>query len=104
AFAPGRVGPRAGDHGRGHVAAVHVQRPARDGAPAVDGTVRLARQPGPDAQQRPAPGPRALPRGLLALRVVALLEAEPAPRDVEARVVAHGPQPQAGLVGPRAHE
>ena len=62
-------------------------------------------QPGADAQERPAPGPVALPRVLLAVDPVHLLEAEPAPAQRAVRVWSRTSRSHSdGLVGPRAHQ
>ena len=56
-----------------------------------------------DPHQRPAVGPVPLPRVLLALDAVDLLEAEEPPIDGEAGLLADVADPQRGLVGERAH-
>ena len=115
----GRVGDRLGRRAPGsrpsstssssatsrpvRLAALLVQRPAGPLVPRVEQRRVLAPQQGADAHHRPAVGPLPLPRVLLALDAVDLLEAEEPPADVEPGQVADLADPPRRLVRPRAH-
>ena len=85
------------------LATLEVEGAAGRGVPAVDQVLTLTAEERGDPHLRPAVGPLALPRVLLALDPVDLLEAEEPPRDVESDSVADVADPDRGLVGPRAH-
>ena len=84
--------------------AVDVQCPARTLVPGFDVGHRPAAQQCTDAHHRPAVRPLPLPRVLLALLAVDLLEAEEAPVHREAGQVTHLADPQRRLVRVRAHD
>ena len=92
-----------GDLGPVRLAALLVQGPAGPLVPRVEQGRVLAAEQGADAHHRPAVGPLALPRVLLALDPVDLLQAEEPPAHLEPGQVAHLAHPPRRLVGPRAH-
>ena len=93
-----------GDVGLVRFAALDMQRGSSLRVPGVEQRRVGAAQQRTDPHHRPTVGPGPLPRVLLALDTVDLLQREEAPAHLDAGVVAHLPDPPRRLEGVGAHD